>query len=129
MAGFIEEVDRGQQSLLPGSLDDWVDKDNPVRVIDAVACPDPAEKLLPTTLPAYLGTGLGALGRAQIVFPRPRPGAEVSDLCGWATLFHLFVYERIDAHLSVAGKWGRLCRIDKPVSLFFYVSDHRCSSP
>ena len=35
MAGFIEEVDRGQQSLLPGSLDDWVHKDNPVRVIDA----------------------------------------------------------------------------------------------
>jgi transposase len=25
----------GQLSLLPGSLDDWVDKDNPVRVIDA----------------------------------------------------------------------------------------------
>jgi transposase len=35
MAGFIEEVDRGQQSLLRGSLDDWVHKDNPVRVIDA----------------------------------------------------------------------------------------------
>jgi transposase len=35
MAGFIEEADRGQQSLLPGSLDDWVDKDNSVRVIDA----------------------------------------------------------------------------------------------
>jgi transposase len=35
MAGFIEGADRGQLSLLPGSLDDWVDKDNPVRVIDA----------------------------------------------------------------------------------------------
>ena len=35
MAGFIEEADRGQLSLLPGSLDDWVDKNNPVRVIDA----------------------------------------------------------------------------------------------
>jgi transposase len=35
MAGYIEEADRGQLSLLPGSLDDWVDKDNPVRVIDA----------------------------------------------------------------------------------------------
>jgi len=34
MAGFIEGVDRGQISLLPGSLDDWVDKDNPVRAID-----------------------------------------------------------------------------------------------
>jgi transposase len=35
MAGFIEGADRGQLSLLPGSLDDWVGKDNPVRVIDA----------------------------------------------------------------------------------------------
>jgi transposase len=35
MAGFIEDADRGQLSLLPGSLDDWVDKDNAVRVIDA----------------------------------------------------------------------------------------------
>ena len=35
MAGFIEEVDRGQQSLLPGSLDEWVHKDISVRVIDA----------------------------------------------------------------------------------------------
>jgi transposase len=35
MAGFIEGVDRGQLSLLPGSLDDWVGENNPVRVIDA----------------------------------------------------------------------------------------------
>jgi transposase len=35
MAGFIDGVERGQLSLLPGSLDDWVDQDNPVRVIDA----------------------------------------------------------------------------------------------
>ena len=35
MAGFVEGVDRGQLTLLPGSLDDWVDENNPVRVIDA----------------------------------------------------------------------------------------------
>ena len=35
MAGFIEGADRGQLSLLPGSLDDGVCRDNPVRVIDA----------------------------------------------------------------------------------------------
>ena len=35
MAGFVEGIDRAQLSLLPGSLDDWVDKDNPVRVINA----------------------------------------------------------------------------------------------
>jgi transposase len=35
MAGFVEGTDRGQLALLPGSLDDWIDKDNPVRAIDA----------------------------------------------------------------------------------------------
>ena len=35
MAGFVEGTDRGQLSLLPGSLDDWVDENNPVRAIDA----------------------------------------------------------------------------------------------
>lgn len=35
MAGFVEGVDRGQLALLPGSLDDWVGENNPVRVIDA----------------------------------------------------------------------------------------------
>ena len=35
MAGFIEGVDRGQLSLLPESLDQWVEESNPVRVIDA----------------------------------------------------------------------------------------------
>ena len=35
MARFVEGVDRGQLTLLPGSLDDWVDDNNPVRVIDA----------------------------------------------------------------------------------------------
>ena len=37
MAGFIEGVDRGQLSLLPESLDQWVEESNPVRVIDAFA--------------------------------------------------------------------------------------------
>ena len=35
MAGFIERVDRGQLSLLPESLDQWVEDSNPVRVIAA----------------------------------------------------------------------------------------------
>ena len=35
MAGFIEGVDRGQLSLLPESLEQWVDDSNSVRVIDA----------------------------------------------------------------------------------------------
>jgi transposase len=35
MRRFVEGVDRGQRTLLPECLDDWVDENNPVRVIDA----------------------------------------------------------------------------------------------
>jgi transposase len=35
MAGFIQGVDRGQATLLPECLADWVDENNPVRVVDA----------------------------------------------------------------------------------------------
>src|SRR5262244_1823177 len=34
MRRFIEEVDRGQWTLLPECLDDFIDEDNPVRVIN-----------------------------------------------------------------------------------------------
>jgi transposase len=35
MRRFVEGVDRGQRTLLPECLDDWVDENNPVRVVDA----------------------------------------------------------------------------------------------
>ena len=35
MRGFVAGADRGQATLLPECLDDWVDDSNPVRVIDA----------------------------------------------------------------------------------------------
>jgi transposase len=34
MKRFVEGVDRGQSSLFPERLDDWIGEDNPVRVID-----------------------------------------------------------------------------------------------
>ena len=34
MKRYIEGVDRGQSTLFPESLDDWINEDNPVRVID-----------------------------------------------------------------------------------------------
>ena len=36
MGRFVEGVDRGQTTLFPECLDDWIDEDNPVRVIDAL---------------------------------------------------------------------------------------------
>jgi transposase len=35
MKRFIEGADRGQSTLLPECLDDWIDEENPVRAIDA----------------------------------------------------------------------------------------------
>ena len=35
MKRFVEGADRGQSTLLPECLDDWVDDENPVRAIDA----------------------------------------------------------------------------------------------
>ncbi|MGI9387403.1 MAG: transposase, partial [Methyloligellaceae bacterium] len=35
MKRFIEGTDRGQATLLPECLEDWIDEENPVRVIDA----------------------------------------------------------------------------------------------
>jgi len=35
MKRFIEGADRGQSTLLPECLDDFIDEINPVRVIDA----------------------------------------------------------------------------------------------
>jgi hypothetical protein len=34
MAGFVEGVDRGQSTLFPAVLDDYVAEDNPVRAVD-----------------------------------------------------------------------------------------------
>ena len=35
MGRFVEEADRGQWTLVPECLDDFIDESNPVRVIDA----------------------------------------------------------------------------------------------
>ena len=35
MKRFIEGVDRGQSTLFPERLEDWIGEDNPVRAIDA----------------------------------------------------------------------------------------------
>jgi transposase len=35
MKRFVEGLDRGQLTLLPECLDEWIDENNAVRVIDA----------------------------------------------------------------------------------------------
>ena len=36
MGRFVEGSDRNQTTLFPECLDDWIDEDNPVRVIDVL---------------------------------------------------------------------------------------------
>ena len=36
MRRFVEEADRGQWTLLPECLDDFINESNPVRVIDVL---------------------------------------------------------------------------------------------
>jgi transposase len=65
MAGFIQGIDRGQATMLPECLDDWVDESNSVRVVDAFidalklrdlgfATADPADTGRPGYHPAVL---------------------------------------------------------------------------
>src|SRR6202051_2881301 len=35
MKRFVEGIDRGQATLFPECLEDWIDEDNPIRVVDA----------------------------------------------------------------------------------------------
>jgi transposase len=56
MRRFVEEADRGQWTLLPGCLDDFIDENNPVRVIDIfVDALDLAEMSFEGVAPAATG--------------------------------------------------------------------------
>src|SRR5258708_34968318 len=56
MKRFVEGTDRGQSTLLPECLDDWIDENNPVRVIDAfVEALDLAELGVDGVAPASTG--------------------------------------------------------------------------
>ena len=56
MRRFVEEADRGQSTLLPECLDDFIDESNPVRVIDVfVDALDLAEMSFEGVEPAATG--------------------------------------------------------------------------
>ena len=56
MAGYVEGVDRGQATLFPDRLEDFVDEQNPVRVVDAfVDALDLRELGFARSVPATMG--------------------------------------------------------------------------
>ncbi len=88
MKRFIEGVDRSRTTLFPDRLEDWIDDDNPVRVIDVFV--DELElfdlgfeRVAPkgTGRPAYHPADLlklyiyGYLNRVQSSRPRIKSGA------------------------------------------------------
>ncbi len=64
MRRFVEGADRGQRTLFPESLEDWIIEDNPVRVIDVFA------KLV-CSLRERDATGGNPVGEPKISSSRP----------------------------------------------------------
>jgi transposase len=71
MRRFVEEADRGQWTLLPECLDDFIDESNPVRVIDAF---------------------VGALDLAEMTFAGIEPAATGRPSYHPSVLLKLYIY-------------------------------------
>jgi hypothetical protein len=84
MRRFVEGVDRSQTTLFPESLDDWIGKDNPVRVIDAfIDAPDLRDLGFDGVVPEVTGRPLSPGGPAQALHlwlsQPPSPAARSSE--------------------------------------------------
>lgn len=71
MGGFVEGADRHQASFLPACLEDYVEADNPVRIIDAF---------------------VGELDLAELGFERVQPAATGRPGYAPGTMLKLYVY-------------------------------------
>jgi len=94
MKRFVAGADRGQWTLLPECLDDFIDESNPVRVVDAfVAALDLAElgfdgvEPAATGRPAYHPSTLSTMIRNS--FPNPAAIALTCSLKGALTIASL----------------------------------------
>lgn len=82
MKRFVQSVDRSQSLLFPTQLDDFVTKDNPVRVIDAFV------ETLDLTALGFAGATPAATGR-----PSYHPGV----------LLRIYIYGYLNRIQSTAG--------------------------
>ena len=71
MKRFVAEADRGQWTLLPECLDDFIDESNPVRVVDAF---------------------VDALNLAELGFDGVEPAVTGRPAYHPATLLKLYIY-------------------------------------
>ncbi len=89
MGRFVEGADRGQATLLPECLDDWIDEDNPVRAVDAF---------------------VDALDLAEMGFDGVEPAATGRPGYNPATLLKLYIYgylNRVQSSRRLEREAGR----------------------
>src|SRR3954469_2442443 len=110
MGRFVEEADRGQWTLLPECLDDFINESNPVRVIDVF---------------------VDALDLAEMRFDRVEPAATGRPSYHPSVLLKLYIYgylnrvqssQRLEReagrNLEVIWLLGRLVPDDKTIADF-----------
>ena len=89
MKRFVAGADRAQSTLLPESLDDWVDESNPVRVIDAF---------------------VDALNLAELGFDRVKPAVTGRPSYHPSCLLKLYIYgylNRVQSSRRLEREAGR----------------------
>jgi hypothetical protein len=78
MRRFVEQADRGQWTLLPECLGDFIDENNPVRVIDVfVEALDLAEMSFEGAEPAVTGRPSFAAVTSSLSGSRMSPPADI----------------------------------------------------
>jgi len=119
MRRFVEEADRGQWTLLPECLDDFIDESNPVRVIDVF---------------------VGALDLAEMSFEGVEPAATGRPSYHPSVLLKLYIYGYLnrvqssrrlerEAGRNVEVMWllGRLAPDHKTIADFRKDNAWRCA--
>ena len=89
MRRFVEEADRGQWTILPECLDDFIDESNPVRVIDVF---------------------VDALDLAEMSFDRVEPAATGRPSYHPSVLLKLYIYgylNRVQSSRRLEREAGR----------------------
>jgi transposase len=89
MRRFVEGTDRGQSTLFPECLEDWIDENNPVRVIDVF---------------------VGGLGLAELGFDRVAPEATGRPSYHRSVLLKLYIYgylNRVQSSRRLEREAGR----------------------
>lgn len=94
MRRFVEGEDRSQQALLPASHEDYIDEENPVRVIDAF---------------------IDELGLAELGFVRVLPKATGRPAYHPSTLLKIYLYgylNSVQSSLAAGARSRSQCRDD-----------------